>query len=102
MRGTKGGEKGGLGRAEILKSETLMGRMLRSTPEFGVSGELTLIFITSTLALPAVLPRFILFIFVWRRRIFGWGNRRDARAPLSAGFENQDAPVVQEDFWCFP
>ena len=63
MRGTKGGEKGGLGRAEILKSETLMGRMLRSTPEFGVSGELTLILITPTLALPAVLPRFILFIF---------------------------------------
>ena len=61
MRGTKGGEKGGLGRAEILKSETLMGRMLRWTPEFGVSGELTLIFISSTLALPAVLPRFILF-----------------------------------------
>jgi hypothetical protein len=33
---------------------------------------------------------------------FGWGNRRDARASLPAGFENQDATVVQEDFWGFP
>ena len=63
MRGTKGGEKGGLGRPEILKSETLMGRMLRWTPEFGVSGELTLFLITPTLALPAVLPRFIFVYF---------------------------------------
>ena len=102
MRGTKGGEKGGLGRAEILKSETLMGRMLRSTPEFGVSGELTLIFITFTLALPAVLPRFILFVFVWRRLIFGWGNRRDARAPLSAGFGNKTRPSSKRISGAFP
>ena len=29
-------------------------------------------------------------------------NRRDARAPFSGVFENQDAPVVQMDFGCFP
>ena len=29
---------------------------------------------------------------------FGLENRRDARAPLSGGFENQDATVIQMDF----
>jgi hypothetical protein len=29
-------------------------------------------------------------------------NRRDARAPFSGGFENQDAAVVQMDFLGFP
>jgi len=29
-------------------------------------------------------------------------NRRDARAPFSGVFENQDAAVVQMDFGCFP
>jgi hypothetical protein len=40
VAGEKGekGEKGDLGKAEMLKTETLKGRMLRWTPRFGGIG----------------------------------------------------------------
>jgi hypothetical protein len=46
MRGPEGGEKGvagekgSLGKAEMLKTETLKGRMLRWTPGFGGIGRI--------------------------------------------------------------
>ncbi len=39
------GEKGDLGKAEMLKTETLKGRMLGKTPRLAGSGEFTAVFI---------------------------------------------------------
>ena len=96
--GEKGvaGEKGDLGKAEMLKTETLKGRMLRWTPELAVSGGFSVVFICRERSSP---DRFAKIHF-WRR--FLLENRRDARAPFSGVFENQDATVVQLDFLGLP